>query len=277
MITLPNIVCVWYPSGGFGHFVNSVLTMYGKDFVRPKKKQLEFSPNGNSHNLDLVASKYMHDPAEYKFEFNQPGIYSVLVDNGIGDESRRFFSVFPNAKVIKICYSDRTWPVVARTMIEKAMVSDMHAEVGIDEDAWDSEDDWAQREKYFLFLRDHNFRSGWREDPEVGSLSVENIMIYAEFRHQLHWLGIETESFEDKWQDWAKANNRYIEPVTVAERIVKDVHLGIDRPVSLITDLWTQAVVNYYIWLDWGYEVPANDYADWFKTTGEIVEMLKSQ
>ena len=29
------IYCVWYPSGGFGHFINAVLTLYSKDFEVP--------------------------------------------------------------------------------------------------------------------------------------------------------------------------------------------------------------------------------------------------
>ena len=31
------IYCVQYPSGGFGHFINAILTLHGVEFVRPKK------------------------------------------------------------------------------------------------------------------------------------------------------------------------------------------------------------------------------------------------
>ena len=33
------IYCVWYPSGGFGHFINAVISLYGVDFKRPKNKK----------------------------------------------------------------------------------------------------------------------------------------------------------------------------------------------------------------------------------------------
>ena len=42
-----------------------------------------------------------------------------------------------------------------------------------------------------------------------------------------------------------------------------------------ITDIWSQAVIYYYIWLKYNVEVPHNDYANWFTNTKEIVTMLR--
>ena len=111
------IYCIWYPSGGFGHFVNAVISLHGDNFVRPKNK-LEFSDNGDSHLLDLTAPKYFHDN-KYNFTFDDNVNYSVLIDNGINNEGVKFLENFPSAKVIKMCYTDNTWPVIAKTMIDK--------------------------------------------------------------------------------------------------------------------------------------------------------------
>jgi hypothetical protein len=41
-----------------------------------------------------------------------------------------------------------------------------------------------------------------------------------------------------------------------------------------IIDVWNQAVIYYYIWLEFGIEVPHNNYSNWFANTQEIVIML---
>lgn len=103
------IYCVWYPGSGFGHFVNAVLSLYGKNFIRPNNT-LEFSKTGDSHSLELVAPKYWHDPEKYEFNFLDNVNYSVLVDNGNDNEGCDFLKTFPTAKIIKLCYTDQSWP-----------------------------------------------------------------------------------------------------------------------------------------------------------------------
>ena len=176
------IYCVWYPSGGFGHFVNAVLTLHGNNFVRPKKS-LTFSADGDSHNLDVVVPKYHHNHWPYKFEFDENKNYSVLIDNGINNESSTFETNFSNAAVIKICYTDHSWPVVARTMIYKAMKSSIESALPIDE--WDVDEPWARREKYFLFLRDHQLKNAWRPENE-NFINVEHLFDYNDFYNRLH-------------------------------------------------------------------------------------------
>ena len=46
-MSLPKVCCVWYPAGGFGHFVNSILTLYGDGFVRPAHKQFDVGASGD--------------------------------------------------------------------------------------------------------------------------------------------------------------------------------------------------------------------------------------
>lgn len=263
---------MWYPAGGFGHFINSILTLYGQGFVRPNNTEFSFSNDGNSHALELVAPKYYNDPEDYNFSFEQSEIYSVLVDNGNNNETKRFLNYFSNPQVIKVCYTDYSWPIIARTMIEKGMRVGFDQEVNLDSDAWPTTEDWALREKYFLFLRDNHLRSAWRNDSACSNLLVEDLLKYKRFKDRLISFGIVTETFEDFWLEWRKANNKYIDPCETARYVLDNI----DKEESLthISDIWTQAVVYYYIWLTYEFEVPHNDYNNWFTNTKDISIML---
>jgi hypothetical protein len=269
-----KVCCVWYPAGGFGHFVNSILTLYGHGFVRPDNKKFNFSDTGNSHSLELVAPKYYNDPDEYTFLFEQDGIYSILIDNGNNNETKKFLNYFVDPQIIKICYSDYSWPIIARTMIEKGMRVGFDQEVNIDPDAWPTTENWALREKYFLFLRDNYLRSWWREDIDYNNLLIEDLLDYKTFRQKLDKFGITTESFEELWTGWADANKKYLEPYKIACGILNSIDKKEYYSLTNINDIWTQAVVYYYIWLKYGFEVPHNDYANWFTNTKDISIML---
>jgi hypothetical protein len=262
---------VWYPSGGFGHFVNAILTLYGKNFVRPNK-QLTFSNNGNSHDLDLVVPKYLHGTWTETFEFEDKKNYSVLIDNGITDESEQFRVVFPKSTIIKICYTDYTWPVVARTMIDKAMKSSLEHELPVND--WNTQDSWARREKYFLFLRDHPLRSAWKPNSIDFDLKIDNMINYANLSIALESCGIELDSFNNIWEQWQAANQKYIAPIQDAKTVINCVKNNVSFDLRHVVDVWNQAVIYYYIWLEFGIEVPHNDYSNWFTNTQEIVTML---
>jgi hypothetical protein len=264
------IYCVWYPSGGFGHFINAVLTLHGDNFVRPKKS-LKFSADGNSHDLDLVVPKYLHEYWPGGVEFRNDKNYCVLVDNGITNEDDNFRSSFPNATVIKVCYSDHSWPVVAKTMINKAMQSSIELELPANE--WQTVEAWAQREKYFLFLRDHAFRHAWRPSDDY-VIYIDNLYNDCnEFFKAINSI-VQTEYCPDLWLNWKNANAEYFDSVRIAKRIISDVKMKIKTDLTHITDVWTQAVVYYYIWLTYEFEVPHNDYSNWFTNTTDIITML---
>jgi len=265
------IYCVWYPSGGFGHFINAILSLHGKNFVRPKK-QLTFSNNGNSHNIDLVVPKYLHGIWSKTFEFENKKNYSVLIDNGITDESEQFKSVFPTANIIKICYTDYTWPIVAQTMIDKAMESNLECELSID--IWNTQNLWARREKYFLFLRDHPLRSAWKPNSINFALKIDNMIDYTDLSIALESCGIELDPFDNIWKKWQAANQKYITPIQDAKIVINCVKNNVLFDLMHIVDVWNQAVIYYYIWLEFGIEVPHNDYSNWFTNTQEIVTML---
>jgi hypothetical protein len=266
------IYCVWYPSGGFGHFLNGVLTLYGDNFVRPDANTIKFSKNGNSHALNLIAPKYAHNQDTYNFDFETCKNYSVLIDNGINDESTGFLKFFPVSKVIKICYDNTTWPLVAKTMIDKAMSSNIQKELTVD--AWETDADWAIREKYFLFLRDHSLRHAWKPDNQYNCLPVSNIIDYKVLENYINTHICKVDNFEDLHSAWLKSNQQYIQTIIWAKNIIAAIESNVDITLTHVTDLWAQAVVNYYIWINYQVEVPANDFADWFQNTKQISEIL---
>jgi len=223
------IYCVWYPSGGFGHFVNAILTLHGDNFVRPKKS-LDFSSTGDSHSLDLVVPKYLHECWPGGIEFLNNKNYCVLIDNGIDNQSSNFKITFPNATV-------------------------------------------------FLYLRDHPLRYAWQpkskiimEDTEldVGELYED----YDLCRSSINGI-VKTEDFYDLWKEWREANAKYVDPVKIADNIVSCILTNHHEDLTHISDIWTQAVVYYYIWVKYNIEVPHNDYSNWFTNTADIVKMLK--
>lgn len=269
------IYCIWYPSGGFGHFINAILSLHGKNFVRPADLNLTFSNKGDAHDLALVAPKYHHDPLNYTFCFDNQLNYSVLIDNGINNQGDLFKSVFLDACVIKICYTDHTWPIIARTMIDKAMRSNLIKELPLDAGNWPTSQPWTMREKYFLFLRDHNLRNYWKPDKTDHHLLIDHMLEYAQLFKTLCNFKIELSNFHMLWRKWFQANKKYHAPILSAKLIIDAVKNDIDFNVGHIDDVWEQAVIYYYIWIVFNFEVPHNDYANWFTNTKDIAIMLK--
>lgn len=265
------ILCIWYPSGGFGHFLNAVLTKHGKNFPNVTN-EITFSKNGDSHAFPLVLPKYFKNPSTYTLPDLNPSLnYPVLIDNGINNESTVYRKFFPNASTIKVCYTDYTWPIISRTMIEKAMAEKFSDQVHVNLQDWPSNEVWATREKYFLFLKDHPFRKQWRPDKICHNMEIEYLLDYDRLLQFLMPFGVQ-DTFRDEWQQCMNGNYAYINPVKKAKWVIDNLRNDVDL---LIEDVWTQSVTNYYIWLRYKFEVPANDYAAWFTNTKQIAKMLE--
>lgn len=266
------IYCIWYPGGGFGHFVNAILSSYGCNFKRPVTTNYNFSSTGDSHQLPLVLPKYYHDPKTYHYS-TDPGVdYSVLIDNGNDNEGDKFRQFFPDSKVIKICYSDFSWPVVANTMISKTSKGSLKEDISTGQD-WETNDNWAVREKYFLYLRDHPYRHMWKPSKDY-VLNIEDLFDFFQLQNKLLSFEVDTQNFSKFWEKWFFANQQYINPVLVAKQLLEQVENNIDQKLN-ITDLWTQAIVYYSIWNRYKFEVPHNDLSNFFSSTGEIIKLLK--
>lgn len=265
------IYCVWYPSGGFGHFVNAILSLYGDNFVRPKGV-LSFSSVGDSHSIDLVVPKYyMNRFDHFTFDFNSSKNYSIAIDNGINDENDNFRSRFPSSVIIKMCYNDLSWPIIARTMIDKAMRSTVDSELTTTE--WSTTDDWAKREKYFLYLRDHHLRNAWKPEPNTRSIDISQLMDYNVFFQQLN--NITTVSnFDQVWQTWNHANQAYLSPIRVANSVINAIQNRNAIGLRNITNIWDQAVIYYFMWVKFGIEIPHNDFADWIDSSDQLANLI---
>lgn len=268
------IYCIWYPSGGFGHFINAVISIHGKNFYH-LSEDLKFSTNGNSHSLPLSIPKYSNRETFVRPFLDPKFNYTVLIDNGINDESTDFSQTFVDCQTIKVCYDDWSWPVVAHTHIVKAMNSSLKDQLQIDCQLWPDTDLWAQREKYFLYLRDHPLRHAWRPSSWCSTLPVASLYDYHAFHEALTLLNLDVQPFQQDWNQWRVANNDYLQPVMVAKDLLRNLHVS-DRDLTHINDIWTQAVFYYYLWLEFAREVPHNDYADFFSSTGEIRQWLST-
>jgi hypothetical protein len=86
---------------------------------------------------------------------------------------------------------------------------------------------------------------------------------------------VNVENFELQWQAWYQSNAEYIEPVILCQQIMHDLVWGQTEDLSGMTDIWTQAVLYYYIWLEYGIEVPHNDFADFFSNTDQIKKLVQ--
>jgi len=268
------IYCVWYPSGGFGHFINAILNLHGNNFIRPTNK-IKFSNTGDLHSLELPAPKYRADPENYNFEFDRTVNYSVLVDNGINNEGQRFRTIFPTAHIIKLCYDDVSWPIVAKTMIDKAMQSDVSEQLAVDCDKWTVNEPWAVREKYFLFLRDHALRKAWQPTAGVTNLLINDMLDYSQLHRQLSTSGVELSDFKSLYQSWQEANKQYIDSVKNSQLVVESIKNNVNASLDHISTIWDQAVLYYFLWIAFGQEIPHNDYADFFSDTVTIRKCLK--
>ena len=237
------IWCIWYPSGGFGHFINAIISLYGNNFCRPENNNI-FGDDGNSHSLKLILPKYKDN-----FKYGLPTVdsnknYTVLIDNGINNESRIFQQTFPDSRTIKLCYDDEIWPVVAQTHIIKAMKSTLLSEMDISE--WDTKEPWAWREKYFLYLRDHNLRHKWKPSPDVCNLNINELQNYNQLVNNLKSFGIAISSFQSVWNTWWHQNHRYFRPVVTARHVINELLNEKNISLEYITDTWEQAVLYYF-------------------------------
>ena len=114
----------------------------------------------------------------------------------------------------------------------------------------------------------------WRIDSEYKYLKIDRMLSYNDFCKQLQTLGIVTNDFRPLWDKWKISNQTYIGPVETAQKIILDLKNKNYSDLSHTTDIWTQAVIYYYIWLEYNFEVPHNDYSKWFTNTKQIAIML---
>jgi hypothetical protein len=159
-------------------------------------------------------------------------------------------------------------------MIDKAMRSSIETEVAVNPGLWTSEESWAQREKYFLFLRDHTLRTAWRTESAIDCISIDSLLDYPRLKHAIECIGIELSEFNDLWREWYACNEKYFVPISIAEQILDKIKHRQSFDLTHIVDVWTQAVIYYFIWIEFGKEVPHNDFKNFFNNVDQITQWL---
>ena len=156
------------------------------------------------------------------------------------------------------------------------MSSTVESEIAVDFHLWPTNEPWAKREKFYLYLRDHPLRQAWRPAPDCLILQIDQMLSYNKLVSALSSHEIVVKDFEQDWNRWRLANDVYIQPIELSLKVIKSIVENQHMSLESTKDLWTQAVVNYFIWLRYNFEVPANDYSDWFTNTEQIAKMLDS-
>jgi hypothetical protein len=63
-------------------------------------------------------------------------------------------------------------------------------------------------------------------------------------------------------------------PGAIAEQILIKIKHQETFDLAHITDVWTQAVIYYFIWVEFGKEVPHNDFENFFSNVDQITQWL---
>jgi len=288
-----KLYTIQYPSGSFGHFTNLILSTYGENFTK-QKVELKFKNkmnSGSSHFISSQIQKY-YDVDRYKeyaataltddyIALTKNGNYTtVIIDSGIADDSDTFKQFFPNANCIKICYTDYSWPFSAKSFYTRCMSEVLLEETKIDDfinpdkDKWISAEPWEKREKYFLFLRDHEFRQMWNLSSSPLTVDVNAYLSYETLYNSLSNI-VKLSNFHELYDKFYKNNSIHIDWYLRCREILSAIQNNqcIDL-TDISDDLFSQATINYYIQILYNFEIPAWDYRDWFSSTDQIFSML---
>ena len=127
-------IIIHYPSGGFGNFINVLISMCF-DAIDTPEKDFKFSADGNSH--DFPKSTWCH----YEDNIRLLRDDILLVDSGIErDYIEPIIEKFPNSPIIRMCIDEKSKSIVTQTCRYKAERSQF-----VLDGEW-----WEQREQYTL-------------------------------------------------------------------------------------------------------------------------------
>jgi hypothetical protein len=98
---------------------------------------------------------------------------------------------------------------------------------------------------------------------------------YSQLYNQLSSLGVELNDFKLFHQVWQEANKQYINPVKNSQLIVESIKNNVNLDLTHMSDVWDQAVLYYFLWINFAQEITHNDYANFFPNTDTIKKCLK--
>jgi hypothetical protein len=264
------------------------LSKFGNNFA-VDLAEYKFGIGGDSHGFPLLLPKF-HNVDDYNVELYHKALsniqdkknVTILIDSGITNDTLNFKKFISPDCAIRICYNDWSWPLLAKMFYTRCMAAVDFKRYHIFDfikpttAQWGSNasENWAIREKYFLYLKDHHFRYCWRPSDGCVTLPIEKILNYDSLHSALnHWF--EVSDFEDFYKKWNDANSEHFSFYFDCLEIMDCVESRKSKDLAGINDLFTQAVVYYYIWIKYNFEVPHNTYSNWFTNTTDIVNMLQ--
>jgi hypothetical protein len=279
-----RIILVSYPAGGFGNFILHVLTEYTKETVKVDAR-FRFSTNGNSHSTNKYTNIYYHDPGTYIPSISvdpKNNRILVLCDNGIINDSYDKLSIiFPNAQIVRVIIDDAVRPIIYKTCITKALLSDVLTETTNQViDNWGVIEDYAVRENFTLLYHQWPFHWNASSKNNVINVSLENLINNPvdTISETATALGL-TIRHKDKLtkfcNEWTMANKQYFEVYTDWAQIDRALTEQKSIPLTHITNIHDQGYINYCIERKFNVIIPVYDYKEWFSNTQEILDMVE--
>jgi hypothetical protein len=167
---------------------------------------------------------------------------------------------------------------VFQNCIIKALQGSLEENVKFDSSLFTSTDNWARRENYTLLNETHRFRQIWKPCHNSNFLNInifdlinDPVQVIKNIANYIQATVDATELLACH-QKFLNANPNTVDHFKILHVIS---NLNQEHDLSSITNLYQQAVFNFYIKQKFNFEIPAYDYSDWFANTKEVVKMLK--
>lgn len=283
-----NLLLIDYPSGGYGYYFTRLINGFVTNVVKTADL-FQFDHLGTSHWLPLVAGDihfehnrilYIID-SKYQLDIAQQKYILIPYCTGIqNDTTENIKSNFPNAKIIRLCYKDNTWPLIFQNCIVKASMGSIDTDIEFDDKKFGSSEDWARRENFNLIFEHHQYRNMWKEHDhdrflniDIFELLINPVRCLQQVADFISGTILAVDMIPIRHQQFLDANPNTTTHLEIL-RIVDS--LNIEQNLMHIEHLYHQAVMNFYIQTKFNFVIPANGYANWFTNTKEIVTMLEN-
>jgi hypothetical protein len=281
-----NIILISYPSGGFGNFLYYILSEFAVETVKVLNEKFKISIDGDSHSVKKYTHVYFHDPDYYDNTIDlDPGQKKILVlcDNGINNDSYdKIKSVFPNATILRAVIDHEVRPVVYNTMSVKAIQDYTVDQAYGNRHDWDKPfEPYAIRENITLLY--HSWPFTWHPQESCINFNISELVnnpvtCLTGIFEKLNLTVQNTEKLKNVCAEWALANKEHISPYTEWQNINQALdNLNLDFSLIHIKDFHTQGYINYKLEEKYSISIKVWDYRDWFKTVGDILEMVKNE
>lgn len=285
-INSKDIICISYPSGGFGTFLYHVLSVFAKETTKFNDTEFKFSKTGDSHSIKKYNNVYVNDPNNYDSDIIVNHIDKkilVLCDNGINnDRYDKINKTFTNATIVRLSISLAARPIVYSTCVIKAQQSELITEnFNQVKNNWsDSNELFASRENFTLLYHNWPFEWNINTASNVINVDIEELIIdsYNTICNLISVLNltlINNKHLKDVIDQWQTANKKYFNIYKQTNDILNAIKNNNNLNISHITELHDQGYINYCIERDFNVIIPVYDYKDWFKSTNEIKELIE--